>query len=150
MGVRRRLWDNLELLNISKGVIEQWDLNVLGVYPKGKVVLLETQSGPKCLKVLQKKDADMHKFFLLLEHLSSRGFKSVPRLIRTRFGNPYVKIETDKFYGISDWFDGCPPDWENQIDVFLVAEKLAELHLASKAFNVTGEERNAFINWQQR
>ncbi|MGI6065089.1 MAG: CotS family spore coat protein [Bacillota bacterium] len=150
MGVRRRAWDSLGMLNISKNVIEQWDLEIFGLQPKDKVVLLETRSGPKCLKVLQKSIQDVHSLFLILEHLASRGFKSVPRFIRTRYGKPYAKTDDNKFYCISDWIDGSPPDWENQIDIFLVTEKLAKLHLASHDFTVSQEERITFVNWQQR
>lgn len=151
MGARRRIMKTLSALNINVQSLEQWDLEIEGVEPRGKALLLETDTGIKCLKIFEKNTGEMNDIFLVLEHLAHRGFKNIPRFIRTRFGDPYIKSGENTYYCLSDWFPGCPIDLENNSDISRAAEELANLHRSSQGFILPREnEKITFINRQQQ
>jgi CotS family spore coat protein len=151
VAIRRRLVKRALEMNIDVPALDQWAFQINHVEPRGKVYLLETDLGPKCLKMRAKTDSEVKELFLLMEHLAHRGFKNIPRFIRTKFGEPYVKTG-NCYYFIYDWVSGRPVNLQAEDDLGEAARQLAYLHHRSKGF-LPNREKNAapvFFNWQRQ
>lgn len=151
MGLGHRLSKKLRDFDIDVRALEQWDLEIENIEPKGKVFLLETDVGAKCLKVMNKSYEEMEAGFLILEHLAQRDFKNIPRYIRTRYGEPFVK-EEKSYYCISDWIHGRDLNWNQKDDLVGGAIQLANLHQASRNFHLPHESLNSpgYENWAEK
>jgi len=147
----RKMWqEDCRELNIDTWALKQWDFDLYHIMPRGKVIMLETDRGTKCLKIVQNTEHEVFHLFLLLEHLAQQGFKKVPRLIRTKFGEPYHNIG-NRYYCISDWIDGRPIDLRDQNDVSKAIRQLARLHQAAKGLILPMEKEASFDrnNWKR-
>ncbi len=135
--------DGKLVFNIELPVLDQWDFKVFDVIPQGKVIKLETDVGSKCLEIRTLSPNAVFRIFLMSEHLSQHGLKRIPRFIRTRYGEPYIKTGKG-YYWVSDWFHGRPVNYQDQNDMVKSARKLAEFHMASKGFYLPGEEEATY------
>ncbi|MEL7566744.1 MAG: hypothetical protein AAGU27_17945 [Dehalobacterium sp.] len=124
---------------IDLSVLEQWDFSILNVKPHGSVTKLETDVGAKCLQTRDEFSKDIFYYFLLLEHLAQQGFKRIPRFIRTRYGEPYIKT-VGRCYWVTDWIYGRYINLKDQDDVVKSVQALARFHTASGGFYFPGEK----------
>jgi CotS family spore coat protein len=149
--VGNRFYQKLNHLHIELPVLEQWDFKIIDLESRGKVIKLETEVGAKCLKISTVTPQQIFRLFLVTEHLSKQGLKRIPRFIRTKYGEPYLRTDRG-FYWISDWIEGRPVNIKDQNDMVKSARKLAEFHRASRGFYLPGEGRESFTdnNWGQR
>lgn len=148
MEVRDRLHKELNHMNIDLPVLEQWDFKIFDVKSQGRVTKLETDVGTKCLQIRDIFPEVVFYYFLLLEHLSQQGLKRIPRFIRTRYGEPYIKT-SERCYWVSDWIYGRHINIEDQNDLVKSVRELAEFHMASRGFYLPGEKEENFKvhNW---
>jgi len=146
--VRRRLLARITEMEIAAEALNQWDFDIFDAEPRGKIILLKTDAGEKCLKIIKKQE-QAQRLFPVLDLLAQHDFKNVPRFIRTRFKEPFVQAKNG-CYCISDWISGCSLDLQNKNDVEAAAQKLAELHCASTGFLLPQEscENLLFFNWK--
>ncbi|MEN3005797.1 hypothetical protein [Dehalobacterium formicoaceticum] len=129
-------------LHLDRHTIEQWEFKIFdGSFQRG-VIKLETEVGAKCLQIRRAFPDQIFHYYLLMEHLAHQGFKNIPRLIRTKFGAPYLEA-AGNFYCVSDWISGNPVNFRDDQDVLQTAQGLGKLHLASRGFYFTGEK------WEQ-
>lgn len=131
-------------VHIDPQVWEQWELKIYHAETRGKVLLLETQRGKKCLKIMKKPELEINQMFLILEHLAERNFKNIPRFIRTRFGDPYAKVGSS-FYCLSDWLPGRHLNMYSRQEVVQAANRLAVMHLASRGFLPPGAVSDSVV-----
>lgn len=124
-------------IHIDSQIWDQWGLKIYHAEARGKVLLLETQRGKKCLKIMNKPLLEVNQIYLVLEHLAGRNFKNIPRFIRTRFGDPYAKVGSS-FYCLSDWLPGRHLNMYGRKEVVQAVGQLAGMHLASQGFLLSG------------
>lgn len=114
-------------------IVSEYDLDIQSIEPVGKRWRLETDRGAKCLTRYTGDEAEILFMHNILEYLAKRGFKRIPRLIRTRYGQPYV-VGPGEYYYLSDWFEGREVDFSRREQLALAAETLARLHQAGQGF----------------
>ena len=146
METRNRLHKKLCYLHIELPVLEQWDFKVFDVASQDRVMKLETDVGTKCLQLKTSPPQKVFRLFLLTEHLAQQGFKRIPRFIRTKYGEPFIKTGR-RYYWVTDWIIGRPVNFKDQNDVVKSARTLAEFHLAAKGFYLAGEELDLTPEW---
>jgi Ser/Thr protein kinase RdoA (MazF antagonist) len=69
--------------------------------------------------------------FLCAEHVAKSGFANVPRFIRTRYGDPYVRHATGQYY-MTRWWPGKELDVQSADELFAALRVLGEWHLAAR------------------
>jgi len=133
--------------DLDLSVLEQWDFRILDVKSYGSVTKLETDVGAKCLQIRDEYSDNVINYFLLLEHIVQQGFKRIPRFIRTRYGEPYIKTD-GQCYWVTDWIYGRHINVEDQNDIVKSVQELAKFHMASRGFYFPGEkEGNLKHHW---
>lgn len=109
-------------------VLSQYRLKVLAVEPLGEgMYRVESDRGCRWLHEAGK-PGDLFLQFAVTEHLARRGFRRIPRHIRTLYGDPQVAFG-EKVYALTDAWEGEIPQTQAQ-HLALAAANLADLHRA--------------------
>ncbi|MBL0387084.1 CotS family spore coat protein [Tumebacillus sp. ITR2] len=140
MGKRKdekELQETFDQIGGDAEVLREWDLSVEKIRQVRGVLKLYTSSGPRMLKKVNVSDARLRFIHESLEHLYLSGLTSVPRFIRTKYGDPYVVHPTGLYY-LTNWMPGKEADLKKTKNLFLAAETLARFHNAGTGFEGGG------------
>lgn len=118
--------------------------------PDASVWKIETTAGIRCLKCRPFREGKALFALGAQLHLHHAGLP-VPGITLTRRGELGV-LRGDRFYNVSDWIEGVPPDELNDGHLSLMARTLARFHLASRGFYPPEAAKisNRFWDWPRR
>ena len=119
----------------EREVAKKFNLQLESISPTRGVYLIKTDKGVKCLKRLNYGTQKLLFIYGAKEHLINHGFTNIDKYLLTTEGNPYVEYG-DEVYSITDWIDGRECDFRNHNDALKAASTLANLHEASKDYEV--------------
>lgn len=101
-----------------------------------------------CVKVI--KYQFPHFYFILsaILHLQQRGFDKIPTILKTKGDEYYIEL-LGRFAYLTEWIPSRESNYDNPIELDLVAQKLGELHESSKGFTITDsmKPRIGWFSW---
>jgi CotS family spore coat protein len=130
---------------VQKSVERNYNIHIEYIEKIKNVYKINTQYGNFCLKVI---NYDIGHFLFIIsamEHLQMTGFKSVPKIIKTKYGTKYIELE-NKFAYLTLWIDSRIADYNDKSDIYIAALKLGQLHNKSLGFQLT-EKMNPRLGW---
>lgn len=116
-----------------RSVFPKYNLSIYEIVPllpstdEAKSVLVLTDKGKKELHWSQDL-AGIDRLYHVLEGIAQHGYRRLPRMIRTLYGEPYVTV-SDKRYWLTDHWEGRPLEW-NIDDLVASVRNLAQFHRA--------------------
>jgi Ser/Thr protein kinase RdoA (MazF antagonist) len=106
-------------------------MRVIRIQPQEDFYLLETNRGPKELRVWPRVDV-LRWSFMWREQLARQGFRDVERFIRTRDAKPYV-VSGRKGYTLTDHVRSWAPLTPTVEQAKLCGQVVASMHLAQSS-----------------
>jgi len=97
------------------------------------VVKLRTPYGPLAFKKVYMPDVQLEYVYQVTEHVATYPGLSVPRFIRTRYGDPYVLHRSGNYY-VTAWATGREADIRKERHLIQCAGVLATWHQAAAEF----------------
>lgn len=122
----------LEEMFIRSHVLKEWDINVSKIKKVDHDYKIKTYRGNKILIMSLEEERILFMYYAL-EHLARNGYNQIPRLIRTKYGDPYVKHEGKAYYLI-DGIRGHELKSRVLEHLISAVKNLAKFHLAGKKF----------------
>ncbi|UOF90177.1 hypothetical protein LSG31_20315 [Fodinisporobacter ferrooxydans] len=117
-----------------KTIFPQYGIRVLDLVPdeiRADRWYADTDKGKKILDAYE--DVQMlWQDFDVAEYLARHGYRRIPRMIRTLYGDPYVHVH-DKWFVLTDWIDGRKLRFSPE-DVLPAIRNLAAVHQALRGF----------------
>jgi hypothetical protein len=130
----------------AQGVLPHYKFRVLGrkqVLNRQDEIVFDTDQGEKLVKIYQ----DVNEFrldYAVSEYIATHGFRRLPRLIRTIYGDPCIFFE-ETWFGFTDEMEGRPLQFTPE-DVLPFARTLALIHQAVQGFPL--EDSIAVKTWR--
>jgi CotS family spore coat protein len=113
------------------------------------VVKLRTESGWRALKRVAASAVRLDAAFRCAEHVAKCGFANVPRFIRTRYGDPYVRHATGQYY-LTRWWPGKELDVRSKDELCAGLRVLGEWHQAARGALAADSARPALPSFEER
>lgn len=131
--------DIRELINVS------YDLNVESIEKVKSTYKINAKEGIYCVKVI--KYQFPHFYFILsaILHLQRRGFNKIPQILKAKNGEYYIEF-FQKYAYVTEWIPSRESNYDNPIELDMVARKLGELHEYSRGFSVN-KDMNPRVGW---
>ncbi|MHB1167583.1 MAG: CotS family spore coat protein [Carboxydocellales bacterium] len=127
---------DLNKMGLDPEILQQYPFEVQGVKQLRKSVFqLVTNSGVKALKGVQYPIGELLFMFSAMEHLLSRGFSKLARIVRTKAGLPFVP-QGGSYYFVTEWISGRESDYDLERDLQATVKTMAELHQASRGLQL--------------
>lgn len=106
---------------------------------------IEAQDGTYALKIINYEFS--HFIFILsaINHLQKKGFSTIPEILLNRYGKQYILLD-GKYAYLTRWIISRTSNYDNPIELSMVAKKLGELHSCSTGFNLTRDMKPR-IGW---
>ncbi|MFM1652338.1 phosphotransferase [Brevibacillus sp. B_LB10_24] len=112
-------------------ICQRYRMRVIRIQPQKDFYLLETNRGPKELRVWPRVDV-LRWSFMWREQLARQGFRDVERFIRTRDAKPYV-VSGRKGYTLTDHVRSWVPLTPTVEQANLSGQLVASMHLAQSS-----------------
>jgi CotS family spore coat protein len=137
--------------NGIENIIEKYGLHLKTYKPCRRVWRVETDAGYKYLKKSKLSPAEIKFIYEAQEYLYHNSFDNIPRLARSKFGEPFVS-EENGLYILTDWYFGTELDFRILMDLKQASRFLAEFHLRSAGFQPSepDQQRTCWLNWPQK
>ncbi|WP_032121271.1 CotS family spore coat protein [Clostridium amazonitimonense] len=134
---------------IKAKLTEEYGIEVINIEKVKNVYKVEDEKGDfYALKLI--KYEFPHFLFIIsaMNHLESKGFSSIIPFMKTVKGENYIKIQ-DKHAYLSPWIIGREANYDNPIELSIVAKRLGELHIKSEGFTIDdrAKPRNYWFKW---
>ncbi len=124
-------WSAIAAYGIDPEVLEEYDCVPIRAHLVRNMVKVQTASGWRALKRVTIPSVRLDAAFRCAEHVAKSGFANVPRFIRTRYGDPYVRHATGQYY-MTRWWPGEELNVQSSEDLLAGLRVLAEWHLAAR------------------
>lgn len=100
------------------------------------------------LKVVKYDFAHFYFIFSAINHLKTRGFNTIPKIINTKDNLGYINLNGYNAY-LNEWIDSRNCDYKDLNELSKAAEKLATLHKCSENFtlNKNMKPRIGWYSW---
>jgi CotS family spore coat protein len=121
----------VEAYGADPEVLEEYGCVPLEARVVRDVVTLRTDSGWRALKRVAAPAVRLDAAFLCAEHVARAGFANVPRFIRTRYGDPYVRHATGQYY-LTRWWSGKQLDVRSKDELCAGLRVLGQWHQAAR------------------
>lgn len=131
---------------LTTDIFETFDLLVDDIVPIRSVYILYTDKGVKILKKVNYGLDDLIFINGVMEHVRRNGFMNVVTFMKTVDGNYYME-KPDGIYVVLDLVEGREADYQNPIDLSLVAKSLCRFHNASRGMENIIAHRNNLYSW---
>lgn len=119
--------------DLDARLFETMGLKVKQIIPVRSVYRIATDKGFFCLKKLRFPMEDMNFIFEAVEHLESKGFRNIFRIVRQQNGDSFAIFKGEKYF-LTQWIDGRECDFLNPMDLEAAIEVLAGLHNAAEGY----------------
>jgi len=115
-------------------VLQHYNLIVEQVEEYPSYYILKTNRGQKLLRSWNDFET-INWTFEVREAISRAGFRKLDRFIRTKHGDPFVFVDNIGYF-LTDWNEGVIPSVTKAEQMKLLANTLAELHLAMSSVQI--------------
>lgn len=139
---------NDNIIGIKNYIKENYGLAVDKIEKVKNSYKIITDDTGYSLKVV-KYDYGHFKFILeAMKHLQKNNFEYIPDFIKTKDNHEYVNIEGRYCY-LTKWIPSRVSNYDNPVELSIIAEKLSQLHECSKGFNIdkTMKPRIGWFSW---
>ncbi|QQE77019.1 phosphotransferase [Alicyclobacillus sp. SO9] len=114
----------LHSYGIPADIVEEYDCVPVRIRRVGDTVKLQTMFGARAVKAVSERLANVQNAFTVTEYLAGQGVPRVPRFIRNRYGDPYVR-DGNRFYYMTDWIGGRALEVRHKEHMARAVEELA-------------------------
>jgi hypothetical protein len=133
-----------------KTVLSQYTFRVLGFVPiadstRQASCVIETDKGTKCIHTYHD-EQELRLDYAVAEYMAGRGFRRIPRMIRNKYGDPFVLCE-NAWYACTDEVEGRPLRFSPE-DVLPLARDLAWIHEAIQGFPLEQGRDRYPVTWK--
>lgn len=140
----------IDIFQIKSYIETSYNLNVEKVEKIKNSYKIITKDDGYCLKIIK---YDFYHFYFILsaiKHLQKNGLSNIPEFIKNNQGKDYGVIE-DKYVYLTKWIPSRLSNYDNPVELAIVANKLAELHECSKNFTLEKEMRPriGWFSWEK-
>lgn len=137
--------NNKEILKIKSYVEEYYGLKIDNIEKVKNIYKIGTKDGGYCLKVIKYEFSHFYFILSAMKHLQRNGFTNVPEFIINKENKEYGIIN-DKFVYLTKWIPSRVSNYDNPLELAMVARELGKLHECSKGFNLE-KNMKARIGW---
>lgn len=134
-----------EILKIKGYVEENYSLNVNNIEKVKNSYKIITKDERYCLKVIKYQFSHFYFIFSAMKHLQKHGFKNIPEFIRNKDKKEYGNFE-EKYVYLTKWIPARVSNYDNPLELAMVASELAKLHECSRDFTLK-KEMQPRIGW---
>ncbi|MEG0775654.1 CotS family spore coat protein [Clostridium sp.] len=127
--------ETLSRYDLDLKLLNNYDFVVSDVIPVRKVFILVTNKGNKILKRVEYNLAHLEFINSIIEHLRGQGFCNVMNYERNKKGDIYTQWK-ESTYVVMKLVEGRECEFNNPVELSIVTNTLAKMHLASKGFNI--------------
>ena len=137
--------NNKEILKIKSYVEEYYGLKIDNIEKVKNTYKISTKDGGYCLKVIRYEFSHFYFILSAMKHLQRNGFTNVPEFIINKENKEYGIIN-GKFVYLTKWILSRVSNYDNPLELSMVAKELGKLHECSKGFNLE-KNMKARIGW---
>ena len=137
--------NNKEILKIKSYVEEYYGLKIDNIEKVKNTYKISTKDGGYCLKVIKYEFSHFYFILSAMKHLQRNGFTNVPEFIINKQNKEYGIIN-GKFVYLNKWIPSRVSNYDNPLELSMVARELGKLHECSKGFNLE-KNMKARIGW---
>lgn len=137
--------NNKEILKIKSYVEEYYGLKIDNIEKVKNIYKISTKDGGYCLKVIKYEFSHFYFILSAMKHLQRNGFTNVPEFIINKENKEYGIIN-GKFVYLTKWIPSRVSNYDNPLELSMVARELGKLHECSKGFNLE-KNMKARIGW---
>ena len=137
-------------LKIKRYIEENYEFTVNTVEKvKNSYKIVGINGKGYCLKIVKYEFAHFYFIYSAMKHLQKNSFLDIPEFISDKYGREYGKLE-DKYVYLTEWIPSRVSNYDNPIELSLVATELAKLHKSSRGFIVNNKmkPRIGWFSWE--
>ena len=129
--------NDIDALKIKKYVEENYELTVNSVEKiKNSYKIVAANDEGYSLKIVKYELAHFYFIYSAMKHLQNNGFSDIPKFIADKSGREYGKLG-NKYVYLTRWIPSRVSNYDNPIELSLVAAELGKLHKSSRGFVIT-------------
>src|SRR5579875_1439406 len=128
----------LQAYGADPDVLSEYHCWPLRVRIVRSVVKLRTPVGTWALKKVYMPESRLEHIYQVTEHIARAGTLTVPRFIKSRYGDPYV-VHPSGLYYMTAWISGREADLRKENHLLEGAGLLARWHRAAAGFHSPGD-----------
>ncbi|MBU5486164.1 CotS family spore coat protein [Clostridium sp. MSJ-11] len=133
---------------IKMRIEEEYSIKPREIEKVKNVYRVITEKEKYCLKVIKYEIS--HFLFILsaIKHLEKNDFQKTPKIIKNTKSQDYINLGNKHAY-LTPWVESRSCNYDNPMELSLASNRLAELHLKSRGFNITSDmkPRVGWFNW---
>ncbi|MBD7912615.1 CotS family spore coat protein [Clostridium cibarium] len=131
---------------IIKNLIkEKYNLNIKSIEQVKNTYKIDAEEGRYCIKIIKYQFSHFYFILSAILYLQKRGFSKIPDILKTKDGEYYIEFLGYYAY-LTEWIPARESNFDDDIELAKVSEKLAELHECSEGFSVT-KDMKPRIGW---
>ena len=130
---------------IKKIIEENYYINVKEVEQVKGSYKIEAEEGRFCVKVVRYEFKHFKFILSSILYLQSRGFNKIPTILKNKKDEYYIEFLGYYAY-LTEWIPARESNFDNPVELSMVAEKLAQLHKCSEGFSLT-KDMKPRIGW---
>lgn len=117
---------------------------------KNSYKIVGTDDEGYCLKIVKYEFSHFYFIYSAIKHLQKNGFSDIPEFIADKYGREYGKLD-NKYVYLTKWIPSRVSNYDNLIELSLVAEELAKLHKRSRGFIINNKmkPRIGWFSWEK-
>lgn len=130
---------------IKKIITSNYDLEIESIEKVKNTYKVNAKEGIYCVKVIRYQYPHFYFILSAILHLQDRGFNKIPDILKAKNGEYYIELLGGYAY-LTEWIPSRESNYDNPVELDMVAEKLGELHECSKGFTIT-DKMKPRIGW---
>lgn len=140
--------NNKEILKIKSYVEENYSLIADNIEKVKNSYKITTKDERLCLKAVNYKFSHFYFIYSAMKHLQNKGFYDIPEFIKNKDGVEYGSID-EKYVYLTKWIPSRVSNFDNPLELIMVAEELSKLHQYSRGFTLKNsmKPRIGWFSW---
>lgn len=131
---------------LTTDIFDAYNIKVDDILPIRSVYIIYTDVGVKILKKVDYSLEELDFINSVVRHIANNGYSYVVSFMETVDGNYYIKRE-DGLYAVLNLVEGREADFQNPLDISLVAKALCRLHKSTHGIKHVIDRRNNLYKW---
>ena len=131
--------------NLKKSIESNYSINIKSLEKVKNSYKLESDNSTYAIKIIKYDFGHFYFILSAIKHLQKRSFSKIPIILKNKNNGDYIQIENQYAY-LTEWIPSRVSNYNNPIELGLVAQKLGELHTCSTGFPLT-RNMNPRIGW---